>query len=39
MDYCDRMGIDDQEQRDDMEYHIVELDRVYQEWAKARQGK
>jgi len=36
MDYCDRLGITDQDQRDDMEYHINELDSAYREWAEAK---
>ncbi|WP_097105783.1 phage tail assembly chaperone [Nitrosomonas ureae] len=36
MEYCDRIGITDQSQRDDMEYHINELDSAYREWAEAK---
>jgi len=39
MDYCDRTGIRDQEQRDDMEYHINALDSVYQEWIASKRKK
>lgn len=39
MDYCDRTGIRDQEQRDDMEYHINALDSVYHEWIASKRGK
>jgi hypothetical protein len=36
MDYCDRLDINDQEQRDDMEHHINELDQAYREWANSQ---
>jgi len=39
MDYCDRVGIHDQEQRDDMEYHINALDAAYQQWAAEKRKK
>lgn len=39
MDYCDRVGITDEEQREDMEHHIYALDSAYQEWAEAQRKK
>lgn len=39
MEYCDRLGIDEEEQRDDMEHHIGALDTAYQEWANSQRKK
>lgn len=36
MDYCDRLEIFDEEQREDMEHHISVLDSAYQEWAEGQ---
>lgn len=37
-DYCDRLEIDD-EQREDVFYHIRALDSVYLEFVKSKKGK
>lgn len=35
-EYCDRTGITDEEQREDMEYHINALDAAYIDWYSSK---
>ena len=38
-EYCDRTGITDEEQRDDMEYQINALDAAYLDWWESTNKK
>lgn len=36
MEYCDRIGISDLDQREDMEHFVRQMDAAYQDWAAAK---